>query len=456
MKPIAGKATGLMGVVVSKKSIGRDLFRSIAISITVLWFLVVTSVALFSNRETEEIFDNSLQETAQRLLSLAVHEVIKNKAHETTWGEPLPHGEYVTYQVFDRAANLLIRSHQAPQEPYPVPLKKGFYKQENQVFYVESTRDEAFHIVLAENPFHRQHTLFGLMLSLIIPLGLLLPLSYWLVHHAIKRAKSPLHEFSQAVALRDGKNLTPLAIENVPSEIEGLGYSVNFLLNRLESVLSAEKNFMANMAHELKTPLAIALAQIDVALNQTHRKENIARLQRARNAVLRVEQTSAKLLQLVRAESGRALDVCEIDLKSLLDILLSDLFSVSHQQCQLEMPYQAVWIQGDLDAVGICVLNLLENALRYSTPASCIHVVLANNGQLEIENDCPAIPADQLEKITLRHVRCSSHATGCGLGLAIVTAILDQMGGSLVITSPSRSDSRGFKVVVRFAADSQN
>jgi two-component system OmpR family sensor kinase len=131
-------------------------------------------------------------------------------------------------------------------------------------------------------------------------------------------------------------------------------------------------------------------------------------------------------------------------------MLVADMFSVTHQQYLLKVPDQAVWIQGDLDAVGICVLNLLENALRHSTPANCISITLASSGQLEIENDCQAIPADQLGRITQRHVRCSNDATGCGLGLSIVTAILDQMGGALAITSPSRMDNRGFKVVVRF------
>ena len=208
---------------------------------------------------------------------------------------------------------------------------------------------------------------------------------------------------------------------------------------------------MANIAHELKTPLAIALAQIDVTLNQTQSEESAARMQRARSAVLRVEQTSAKLLQLARAESGRALDMREIDLKSLLEILLVDLFAASQQPYQLMIPDEPVRIQGDLDAVGICILNLLENAIRYSVPASCIHVALSRCGQLDIDNDCPAIPADKLQGITQRHVRYSSYANGSGLGLSIVTAILEQMGGVLEICCPSRPDQRGFKATVRFA-----
>jgi two-component system OmpR family sensor kinase len=113
-----------------------------------------------------------------------------------------------------------------------------------------------------------------------------------------------------------------------------------------------------------------------------------------------------------------------------------------------------VWIQGDIDAVGICVLNLLENAQRHSTPDTFINVRIYDSGVLEIENDCLAIPPDQLEQIAQRHVRCSNISTGSGLGLSIVSSIIHQMGGDLTFSSPSRSGNRGFKVSVVFGRTS--
>ena len=170
-------------------SIVRQLLISTLLILLVLWISMVVSVAWVIKHETDEIFDSSLQETAQRLLPLAVMQLNTRggegdeeddghalEADEDSL-EPAQHDEYLVYQVFHASGRMLLRSHAAPTTPLAPEIRQGFQRTAKHLVYVEKTRSGEFLLALAEKANHRTDTLLSTLKFLLMPLMALLPLS---------------------------------------------------------------------------------------------------------------------------------------------------------------------------------------------------------------------------------------------------------------------------------------
>lgn len=432
-------------------SIGRKLYYSLIASLTVLWLGVVVAVIWVVEHETEEIFNSSLQETAQRLLSLTMRDLqAHTSSNRLEISEPMEHDEYLTYQTFNTAGEMLMRSHGAPEQAYPVPLKVGYYEVNKQHFYVEASRDGRYIIQIAERTNHRDDTFFNLLRYLLLPLGALLPIAALVIYWSVKSAQKSIFLFGSDISTRGGKDLKPLNIENLPSEFLMLGESVNSLMHRLQLALEAERSFTANSAHELRTPIAAALAQLDVLRGEISHPANRARVAEARAMIEHLEQITVKLLQLAKAESGTGLNLKRIDIDSLTTMLLQDLSFRSTRQLRFTHPDQPVWIQGDVDAVGIAIQNLLENADRYASADTALEIEITPEGALTVRNDCEEISAAILQTLRNRFVRANQTKTGSGIGLSIVDMIIEQCEAELILQSPCYANQRGFAATVHF------
>ena len=165
-------------------SIVHRLLTSTLLLLLVLWTAVVISVAWVIKHETDEIFDSSLQETAQRLLPLAVMQLTESdddNKHALELDEdalePAQHDEYLVYQVFHASGRLLLRSHAAPTTPLATDLKQGFQRTAKHLIYIEKTRNGEYFLALAEKASHRRDTFLSILKYLLMPLLALLPLS---------------------------------------------------------------------------------------------------------------------------------------------------------------------------------------------------------------------------------------------------------------------------------------
>lgn len=436
------------------RSIVRQLLTSILSILLILWISLVISVAWVLKHETDEIFDFNLQETAQRLLPLAVMQIKqqdeKNKyAFEINRDslEPAKHEEYMVYQVFSASGHMHLRSHAAPTFPLVTELKQGFHRTADYLVYVEKSRNGEFLLALAEKHSHRTDTLLSTLQFLLMPLLILLPLSTVSMLKIARTASKPLQKLDTELAKRGGSDLDPISTYDLPQEIQPLVKTLNQLMVRLKSALEFERNFAANSAHELRTPLAAATAQLRVLektiLNDEQRKPLLA----SQKMLQRLQSLSEKLLQLARAESGIAWKSEAIDLTELLRLICDDHQWRTVLHLQLRQPTSPLIVQGDMDALGIVLSNLLENAIKYASPRSSIQIEMRTSPiQISITNDCDPLPKTKLERLHERFYRAHADSQGSGLGLSIVDTLLKPTSIAFSIRSPATGSHRGFEV----------
>ena len=160
----------------------------------------------------------------------------------------------------------------------------------------------------------------------------------------------------------------------------------------------------------------------------------------------RLQTLSEKLLQLARAESGISWKSAEIDLAELLKLIRDDHQWRTELQLQLSQPTSPVIIQGDIDALGIVLGNLLENAIKYASPGSSIQLNMRTEPtQICIVNDCDPLPQSTIERLHERFYRAQSDCRGSGLGLSIVQTLLKPTSIAFNIQSPATGSQRGFE-----------
>ncbi|MBU3657386.1 MAG: HAMP domain-containing histidine kinase [Rhodocyclaceae bacterium] len=429
------------------KSIGRRLFINLAALMLVLWIAVVVLVAWVVRHETNEIFDSGLKETAQRILPLADAQL--SPGHKTIFLDPVPHDEYLSYQVVNAKKEVLLRSHNAPENAYDVPLDAGLHERGGQVFCVEGNAENSLFVVIAESAGHRTSTIKDTLIFLTLPLIVLIPFTGVLVWWSVRRAQESIFSLGAELTARSSHDLHPVNNNILPRELISLGEAINSLLYRLQIALESERNFSANSAHELRTPIAAALAQLDVLKTDLH-GDSLSRAEEAKLMLKKLENMTVKLLQLARAESGVALNLIPVELNGIMKMLVREFEIRKASRINFECDESEVWIKGDVDAVGIAIQNLLENAMKYATPNSMVEILLSSNGVLEIQNDCDPVPSDKIGLIRQRFGRVDASQSGSGIGLSIVETIVSQCNGSLQIKSPCYTNHRGFSVTVCF------
>lgn len=430
-------------------SIGRKLFVNLVLMLLALWLGVIFAVAWVIRYETNEVFDSSLQETAQRILPLAAMQLSPDRT--AVFLEHADHDEYLSYQVVDAKGKVLLRSGGAPKEAYGVPLAKGFYNQNNQAFYVEPSSDGMLSVVIAESPGHRSSTLKDALLFLGMPLLILIPFTGLLVWWSVRKAQHAITTLGRELSSRNSHDLHPLQTSELPKELLALGESINSLMLRLKHALESERNFATNSAHELRTPIAAAMAQIDV-LKSDLAGDLLQRALDARMMLSRLEAMTVKLLQLARAEAGVALNLVPVDLVGVSKMIAREFEFKDSHPIRMTAASNAVCVLCDMDALGIVIQNLLENACKYSPQDTEILLTIGADGVLEIANDSVPVPRELLGLIRQRFGRADQSKSGSGIGLAIVDTIVKQCHGNFDIESPCYPGNRGFKAIVRFKA----
>ncbi len=277
-------------------------------------------------------------------------------------------------------------------------------------------------------------------LRVMLPLLILLPLLAIAVAWAVGGSLAPLRRIVDEVQRRDAGSLAPLASAQLPDEIAPLIEQLNRLLARLEAAFGAQRAFVADAAHELRSPLTAVRLQLqlldrapDEAARRTARAELGAAVERA---IHLVEQ----LLALARSEPQDArLELQAVPLEAVAADAIRDTHTLAlerHIELQLAAEPGAS-VRGDAEALRTLARNLVDNAVRYTPAGGRVQVrtLASPSGPvLQVSDSGPGIPAGERERAFDRfYRRAGSPAGGCGLGLAIVRAIAERHGARVAL-----------------------
>ncbi|PYB71890.1 sensor histidine kinase [Rhizobium wuzhouense] len=440
-------------------SLSRTLTVSLAALLFGFWTIAVLLGISIMRDEFDEVFDSGLQETTERLVPLVVDDLFRREAREEPYRvvDPRPdiHDQYLTYQVRDASGRVLLHSNNVSAEPYGAPLVPGFFRDGDRRIFTVATVSDSLFVQVADSLDHRREATLESALALLLPIMILLPLGMLAIWWIVSRATAPVARLGDAISERSGANMAPIEMADLPAELAAIPGSINTLLERLAATLQAERDLSANSAHELRTPLAGALAQTELLVAELDDSAARARAVQVQSALRRLSAMAEKLLQLARADAGIGTATEPSDLFALFDFVLED-FVRSHPTVEIEVtrdrPQEAVLLPIDPDAFGIAFKNLLENAVKYGAEARPIKVSALAERRISVVNVVEGRLDEDVEQYRQRYRRGRTNQPGSGLGLAIVHRLMAQMNGRLKLRSHVANDGAAvFEAVLDFA-----
>jgi two-component system sensor histidine kinase TctE len=296
-----------------------------------------------------------------------------------------------------------------------------------------------------------------LLLRMVLPQALLIFLAMFAVWYGTGRGLASLSDLRRDIERRSHRDLSPLAESTVPREVQPLIHAMNGFLERLSASISAQQRFIADAAHQLRTPIAGLKTQTELALRQAQASEAKATLNQLHAATDQLTRLINQLLSLARAEpdARRGGETGRIDLGGLAREFTTEWVPralAREIDLGFEGPPEDVFIEGDAFLLREMLGNLLDNAIRYTQAGGhvTLRVEIAGDAVvLSVEDNGPGVPAADRERVFERFYRVlGTGVDGCGLGLAIAREIA--LRHRAEINLESGAGGRGTVVRVRF------
>lgn len=313
-------------------------------------------------------------------------------------------------------------------------------------------------LVQVAETLNKRNILAGEILTgMLLPQLALILIAALIVWFGVARGLLPLQQVRREIASRSHRDLSPLAESNSPEEVQTLIHAINELMGRLDQTLGAQQRFIADAAHQFRTPLAGLKAQTDLALRQTDPKQQRHALEQLSVSTARTVRLINQMLALARVEPGadKALELHALDLDALAREAAMEWVPLALKKSidlGYEGPNSAAPITGDALRLRMLLDNLIDNSLRYSPAGSSVTLrVAAEAGGivLSVEDSGPGIPAEERDKVFQRFYRVlGNEAEGSGLGLAIVQEIAHLHDARVEIATPD--SGKGTEVRVAF------
>lgn len=306
-----------------------------------------------------------------------------------------------------------------------------------------------------------QATLHELLLVSLIALAVFAVLSIWLAWWMAGRVLRPVGVITETARRLSGANLHErIALHAPPGELKRLADTFDGMLDRMESLVGAQRRFAANAAHELRTPLAVQRAAAEIGLAGDPPPEKVARI---RERLIGIADSSEHLIEslLLLAVSEEGLEATEpVDLAALAeaDLAEADMAATAHEGLTVVTDLAPLTVRGDRALLDHLIRNLLTNAVRHNRPGGRIEVSTARGpagGVLTVANTGPVIDPEDvprlLEPFRRRAERRHTAGEGAGLGLSLVASIARAHGARLRAEA-NPAPGGGMTLRVRFEA----
>ena len=462
--------------------------RSRTLLLVLLLLTLTTSLLTYKSyrdarHEIEELFDARLAQSARLLegllqgsepestrqaMQVALDQAADTVAEDGAQGGH-PYESKLSFQVLDRLGKVQLESAQAPQEALPrllAQLRDGGSRAETsasmppmlmlarqlpgfhdlklganhwRVFMLHEPR-KGFWILVGERDDVRGELVQKIALRSLMSEMLGLPLIGLLVWFAVGVGLKPLRQMAELLKQRDPDSLAPLTLAPLPAELEPMNAALNRLLLQVNQLLLREKRFIADAAHELRTPLAVLRIHTQNALQAPDAEDREEALGQLEQAVQRATRVVAQLLTMARLEPKAVqMAMADIDLARLMRNELAELtpLALARQQeltFDLEEPgdYQ---LRADAPSLATLLQNLVSNAVQHTPLHGQIRVSLHAEPQcirLLVEDNGPGVPLAQRQQLFERFYRQGA-GQGAGLGLSIAQRIVELHNGEILL-----------------------
>lgn len=407
--------------------------------------------------EVEHLFDSQLQEQAH----LAT--VVESSRLATL--DKVANVAFQQWRLVPGEAPVLLAHTDNIPGIQLVALRPGFayanFERYRWRTYVHYSERGDIVVVAAARTDIRYRLADDVIIESITPVVLWLPLSGLLIWLIVGRGLSPLGELANRLHAKESRDLSAIVLERCPVELESVVDSVNRLLGRLHQAFERERRFVADAAHELRTPIAVLRVQVHNIRDRL--PDHAVELQALEVGVERMQHLVEQILMLHRLSpeqlAGRFVP---IDLHALLqDAVAAGYDAIDAREQHVELVADAAasqgqaWVMGDRFALQTLVRNLLDNAIKYTPTGGHIRIGVSCTGTavvLDVEDDGPGISLLARERIFERFHRVGGdgHASGeigCGLGLAIVRNIVELHGAGIEVGDSRFAGGARFTVV---------
>jgi two-component system sensor histidine kinase QseC len=416
--------------------------------VTVVWLGAATLTWRGAQHELDELLDGHLAQAAALLVVQQSHTEDDEVADAPTLHKYAPK---VMFQVFHEG-QLVQRSANAALTPMATQTR-GFVTvrlNDGASWRIFATRgaESDVQVFVGEQTASRRSILWAVLRGVLLPLLLTLPLLALAGWWAVRQGLAPLRQLGQLLGQRQAQALAPVELANMPSEMQPMVQALNALFERIEQLLTAERRFTADAAHELRTPIAAIRTQAQVALGAG---DDTAQRQHALQFTLagcdRATRLVEQMLTLARLEASPGatpstpVDLCAVARRVAAELALAALARQQTLALEADVPCP---VAGDEALLGVLVRNLIDNALRYSPDGAQILVQLEQaHGQatLQVHDSGPGMTDAEMARLGERFFRVLGQSQpGSGLGWSIVQRIAKVLGAGLQV---SRSELLG-------------
>ena len=289
----------------------------------------------------------------------------------------------------------------------------------------------------------------------VLPLLVIAPFAALAIWWLAAQNLAPLDRLARELRARDARSLAPLPTTGLPDEVAPLATALNALLERLRSALDAQRAFVADAAHELRSPLTALNLQLELLRREGDAEGREAARAALSQGIARASRLVEQLLALARAEPDAAAPAERVDLVAITRQAVAETLPFAHSRSvEFELiAAEPAFVSGDALALGLLVRNLADNAARYSPPGSRVEVSVSHNADevlLQVDDSGPGIAEEERERVFDRfYRRADGGESGSGLGLAIVRSVVQAHGASIALANAPLG---GLRVTVRFAS----
>lgn len=415
----------------------RLMIYTSALSILMACLLIVAAYRI-ALEETNEILDSQMKYLAERVAKFNPQ---PTQSQFNSFKEY--HEEDLFVDVWAYAQNNHLTHHfNLLVEPTE---KAGFYKQKTTngdwQTYVLPLKN--VQIQISQQKSVRHNLAFQLAINMFLPYFVIMPFAIWGLNYIIRRNFKPIEQFKTELMQREPNELTPIDDQHYPSEIIPSIHEINHLFSRISEAQQEQRQFIADAAHELRTPITALNLQTQILLRELPNQPSLLKLNQG---LARIQHLVSQLLNLAKQDAC----VLNQENKSLFlvnEVAVSCVEQLIHLALQKEIDlgmerHENIQICSQESAVHSVIYNLIDNAIKYTPAKGIINVSTYRQGHhaiIQIEDSGPGIAPELYDQILKRFYRIHQHLEmGSGLGLSIVAKAIERLGGSIVFDhSPS-------------------